>query len=324
LILAVLGIGQIGHTVTPPPTALLVGILLVGIFDVFAALSSMIVFSVGALMKATSPDVSDVRLLIVLTMLSFGPSMLAGAFRNFRRPAARSGQDWYERFIDLAVGAFIAGWATKNLINVLTPVSGDLLQVTAHAHQIGVIMAIAVTFRVIAEELVARYFPGRLHSVDVANLPSASRMQVNISLTLRALFFGFLMDAFFGHSFLLLIGIVFFILPAYLEPLSEKLPNVPKLHHMLPSGLPGLTFGMFFAATMGALFARHMPTSMNHGAVTFVGATGASAFVGFLGMLGREPVEGDVYWYMRPQNKWIYRIGGFFIFFVTLRVAGII
>jgi hypothetical protein len=324
IIFAVLGIMQTGNQVVPPPTALLVGILLIGAFDVFAAVSAMLVFSVGALMKASSPDVSDVRLLIVLTMVSFGPSMLAGAFRSFRRPAARSGQEWYERVIDLAVGAFIAGWATQNLINVLTPVSGRLFALTEHASRIGAIMAVAVTLRVVAEEVVARYFPGRLSVLDVHNLPPARPLQVNISLTLRALFFGFLMDAFFGHGILLFIGTALFILPAFLGPLSDRLPNLPKLYQILPTGLPALAFGMFFAATMGALFASHMPSSMNTGALTFVGATGASALIGFLGLFGREPAEGDVYWYMRPQNKWIYRIGGVAIFLVTLRVTGFV
>jgi hypothetical protein len=324
MILSVLSIRQLGTEVVPPPTALFVGIVLIGAFDVFAAFAAMTVFSIAALMKATAPNLSDVRLLIVLVMISFGPSMLAGAFRNFRRPAASAPYQWYERVIDIAVGAFIAGWATLNLINVLTPISGRLFALTAHASQIGGLLAVAVTLRVVAEEVTARYFPARLNRVNVTDIPPTSALQVNISLTLRALFFGFLMGAIFPHSLLLYVGTFFFVLPAFLDPLAEKLPNVPKLHHMLPRGLPGLALGMLFAQTVGGVVASHFSHSPGSGPLKFVGATAASALLAFLGMFGREPVEGDVYWYMRPQNKWIYRIGGVGVFVFTLYSTGIL
>jgi hypothetical protein len=315
---------QLGADVVPPPTALFVGIVLIGAFDVFAAFAAMTVFSICALIRASSPDLSDVRLLMVLVMISFGPSMLAGAFRNFRRPAANAPYQWYERIIDIAVGGFIAGWATQNLINVLTPISGTALTLTAHASQIGAMVAIAVTLRVVAEEVTARYFPARLRAINVIDASPAGTLQVNISLALRALFFAFLMGAIFPHSLLLYVGTILFILPAFLDPLAEKLPNLPKLHHMLPRGLPGLAIGMLFAQTVGSVVAAHFAHSSDVGAFKFVGATAASACIALLGMLGRKPVEGDVYWYMRPQNKWIYRIGGVGVFVFTLYSTGIL
>jgi hypothetical protein len=324
MLLAIVGISDLEGSVVPPATAIFAAIIVIGAFDAFAAFAAMTVFCAVALLRAPTRDLADIRLVLCLILISFGPSMLAGAFRSFRRPAASNAHHWYERLVDLAVGAFIAGWAVKNLIVVLAPLSGKQLLVTSHATQIGIMLAIAVAIRVVSEEVTARYFPGRLASNDVFEFPPVSPVQKNISLTLRAIFFGFVMAAFVGNGVLLYVGTALFIIPAFVGMLSHRFPNVPKLYQVLPGGLPGLAFGLAIATTAGALFAKHAPISGDTGALTFVGATAASALFAIVGMFGREPVEGDVRWYLRPQNKWIYRVGGLLVFIVTLRVTGII
>jgi hypothetical protein len=175
----------------------------------------------------------------------------------------------------------------------------------------------------VAEEIAARYFPQRLATIDVADFPEANVVQKNISLVLRACFFGFLMAAFITQTSLLYVGTALFILPAFINLLSHKFPNVPKLYQILPGGLPGLTFGLVAATAAGAFVAKQMPNISDAGSLTFVGATGASAMISIIGMFGREPVEGDVRWYLRPKNVWIYRIGGIVVFALTLRATGI-
>jgi hypothetical protein len=88
--------------------------------------------------------------------------------------------------------------------------------------------------------------------------------------------------------------------------------------------LPGLTVGMFVAGTAGQMFASHLAGVAESGPLTFVGATATSALIAFVGLFGRHPAEGDVRWYLRPQNQWIYRIGGVFVFAATLHITGLV
>ena len=58
------------------------------------------------------------------------------------------------------------------------------------------------------------------------------------------MFFFFIAEALVGPGWHLYVGTALFILPAVVGLFEHKLPNVPLLYQVLPSGLPGFAFSI--------------------------------------------------------------------------------
>jgi hypothetical protein len=141
---------------------------------------------------------------------------------------------------------------------------------------------------------------------------------------MRAFIFWFVAGAFIGTSWHLYVGTALFIAPSYLGLLQDKFPNYPKLYQILPAGLPGLAFTLLVASYSLAGLTAILGETPDLAKMAFVLLPIPSVILSILGMLGREPADGDVRWYQRDQLTWLYRIGGIAIFIYTLQLTGII
>ena len=322
--LGLVGTIEAGGLVLPPSATVLMSIAVLGIFDALAGLIAVTVFTIGISLTAGISTAGDVRMMLGLFIIGFGPALLADAFRSLRRPAAQHHHDWWERVIDLAVAPFIGGWAVQGMVSALPSLAGVALPIADHADAIAIAAAGALVVRVLLEELVAHVFPGRLDFIHPTELPSSSNLQQVLAITLRSLIFCYVASAFVGTTWHLYVGTLIFAVPSYLGLLQDRLPNYPKLYHLLPAGLPGLAFTLVISACSLAVLISVFGETPDLAKVAFVLLPIPSTILGVIGMFGREAEPDDVRWYERESMTWLYRIGGVVIFVVTLRLAGII
>jgi hypothetical protein len=324
MVLGLIGVIQSGGLLLPPAGAIVLAIAVIGVFDALAGFLAMLVFTIGITATAGISTAADVRMILGLFIIGFGPALLAGAFRGLRRPAASAHHEWWERGVDLAVAPFLGGWATKGMVEALPALSGVQLPIADYATSIAWAVAIALIVRVILEEVVAKLFPGRLNFIHPTDLPSPSNLQKVIALTMRAGIFFFVAGAFIGNSWHLYAGTVLFIAPSYLGLLQDRFPNYPKLYQLLPAGLPGLAFTLLVASGSLSVLTSIFGATPDLAKVAFVLLPIPSVILSVLGMFGREPAQGDVRWYQREKLTWLYRIGGIGMLIYTMQLTGVI
>ena len=322
--LGIMGFLNTGGLLLPPNAPILTAIAVIGIFDAFAGFAGIIVFIVGLSITAGVHTSADIRMLMGLSVVGFGPALLAGSFRGIRRNAALQFGDWWERIVDIAVAPFLGGWAMQSMISSLPSLAGIALPIADHANAIAVAVALALAARVLLEEFVAQYFPGRLNQLHPTEVPTSSNLQKCLALAVRGCLFYFVAGAFIGHNWQLTVGTILFIVPSYLALIQDRLPNFPILYQILPAGLPGLAFSLIVASATLGLLTNVLGSTPNLAKISFVMLPIPSGIMAFLGMLGREPAEGDTRWYQRESLVWVYRIGGLAVFAYTLRLAGLV
>jgi hypothetical protein len=321
---ALIGLQQINGLFLPPEAMALSVILIIGILDGFAGLLGMLTFGIGLILNPGLSSPNDLRMLLGLSLLGFAPGMLASAFRNLRRPEAVTSHQLYERVVDLIVAPFLAGWATLGIVSALPALAGAQLPIQDSANQLAWCAAITMFVRVLLEELAVKYFPKRSRELNPAELVSPSMKQKVISLFLRMGLFFFVSMAFVGHCWQLYAGTIIFIIPSFVSLYREKFPNYPKLYQILPSGLPGLGFALLIASAALVVLQSLFGETPEFAKIAFVLIPIPGLVLSLLGIIGRAPHEGDVRWYMRPKNLWIYRLGGVLVLLGTLRLTNII
>jgi hypothetical protein len=308
-----------------PPPALVLGIIaVIGVFDALSGFLGMFTFAITALVLADERTAGDIRMLMGIVLLGFGPVLLANGARNFRGESSYSGEYIWERITDVAVGAFLAGWSASAMVSVLPALAGLTLPIADSAKAIGLAVAIATIVRIAAEEAAARLFPARLNELHPTEVDDSSLAQKMIALALRAGVFFFVAAAFIGYEWYLFVGTLLFIIPSYLGLFADRVPNNPTLFQLIPAGLPGLIFSLALGALTVGLISSVLGDDPLLAKLSFVLVPIPVFIVAILSLIGREPREGDVRWYERDNFKLLYRVGGAVAFFTVLKMTGIL
>jgi hypothetical protein len=105
--------------VAPPQWQWFIAIAVIGIFDAFAGLVSTSVFVVGTIIMHGALSIEDIRLLLGVIIVGYGPALLANAFRAFRKEPEESDIYWWERIVDFVVLPFIGGWVAASMVGTL-------------------------------------------------------------------------------------------------------------------------------------------------------------------------------------------------------------
>jgi hypothetical protein len=80
--------------------------------------------------------IDDVRLLLGVIIVGYGPALLANAFRAFRKEPEEGEEYWWERLVDLVVLPFIGGWVTATMISILPALAGTTMAVANHVNDL--------------------------------------------------------------------------------------------------------------------------------------------------------------------------------------------
>jgi uncharacterized repeat protein (TIGR02543 family) len=296
----------------------------IGIFDAFAGLIGTTLFVVGTIVMHGSLGLDDVRLLLGVIIVGYGPALLANAFRAFRKEPEDGEEYWWERLVDLVVLPFIGGWVTATMISTLPALAGSTLAIANHVDTFGITIAIAITLRVLLEEFVARWFPARLDTLHPTDVDDPAPIQKWISVAFRLSVFIFVTAALMGNVWQVWVGSALFILPTIVGFYSHRFKNFPWIWRVLPTGIPGLAFALIVASLTTSVVGMWFGTSPDLALWSFALLPIPMLALSILGMLGREGNEGEIRWIRRPGFKWIYRIGGVVMLLATMQLAGVI
>jgi hypothetical protein len=322
--ISVMTVSMNDGAVLTPQWQWFIALAVIGIFDAFAGLVGTLIFVAGTVATAGTLGINDVRLLLGVIIVGYGPALLASAFRAFRREPEESEQYWWERIVDLVVLPFIGGWVTATMISMLPALAGTTMAVANHVNEFAIAIAIAITLRVVFEEFVARWFPSRLDVLHPTDVSDPVPVQKWLSVAFRLSVFIFVTAALMGNVWQAWVGSALFILPTILGFYSHKFKNYPWIWRVLPTGIPGLAFALIVASITTSIVGSWFGSAPDLALWSFALLPIPMLGIAILAMIGREGNEGEVRWIRRPGFKWVYRIGGVLMLLATMELAGVL
>lgn len=319
--------GQYSQIITPGWIWFL-AIAVLGAFDASAGFVGAMVYIIGSIISVGHiPDTGEVRTMMGIILVSVAPALLTTGFRTIRKHAALDFNSWWERIADFIIAPFMAGWSVSAMVSGLPALAGLTLDTANHVSDFVVFIAVAVFARVALEEFAARAFPARLNKINPDEIPDPSNIQKAIVLVIKYFLWVFIGGALIGPSWQVWVGSALFVFPAVVGWYTDKFPNSPRIWRLLPTGIPGLAFTLLVASATSATVGAVLGQNPALGQWSFVILPIPMLAITVLGWFGRHgAVDANGVEEVRPgkRNKWLYRIGGVIVMFLTLKLAGVI
>ena len=301
----------------PPATWVVIAIALLGTIDAAAGLLASATFVIGVAVSGNIFSREEVLTVAGLSIIFFAPALLASAIRPIRRLISGADDRW-ERITDYALVGLLSFWSIEKIVGALNGLSGLKLPISADARQIALIVAIAITLRVIMEDLATYAYPVRLEKVS-PDYKDPSTFQQVISLEFKTFLFVTLAIPFVGFNIQLALGTFFFLLPSILGlTVGDKYPKLPVIGRILPKGalkIVAMVFiGSIFANWAEGLFEKpedFIPWS-------FVLLAIPGLFLKFAGDLSQKP-KND--WRRTDFGRTVYRVGGIAIYILIVQMV---
>jgi hypothetical protein len=301
----------------PPATWVVIAIALLGTIDAAAGLLASATFVIGVAVSGNIFSREEVLTVAGLSIIFFAPALLASAIRPIRRLISGADDRW-ERITDYALVGLLSFWSIEKIVGALNGLSGLKLPISADARQIALIVAIAITLRVIMEDLATYAYPVRLEKVS-PDYKDPSTFQQVISLEFKTFLFVTLAIPFVGFNIQLALGTFFFLLPSILGlTVGDKYPKLPVIGRILPKGalkIVAMVFiGSIFANWAEGLFEKpedFIPWS-------FVLLAIPGLFLKFAGDLSQKP-KND--WRRTDFGRTVYRVGGIGIYILIVQMV---
>ncbi|MFM8927293.1 MAG: hypothetical protein ACKOFA_03730, partial [Rhodoluna sp.] len=322
--LALAALAQPGTELIPPVWYLFVAIAVLGLFDAFSGLVATLVYVVGVIAAFGISSVSDVRLILGIIVMGFGPALIAVAFRQIRKHFETGFSYIWERLVDVAVLGFFTYWTVGSLVSTLPALAGKTLSAANHVQDFAVLLTLAIVVRILLEELTARSFAQRLDKINPTEVPETSQLQKVLSTLLRLGVFIFVTAAFMGNTWQVWVGSIIFILPNILSWFEDRLPNSPLLWKLIPTGLPGLAFSLIVASYSSLYISQWIGDWPDFAQWSFMLLPIPMFLIGLIGLFGREGQDDEDRPIKAPRWRYIYRIGGIVMLVVTASLAGVI
>jgi hypothetical protein len=324
VVLAAVALLQPSVELKPPSWEIFLAIAILGMFDAFSGMVATLIYSVGMFVMYGIQDLSDIRLMMGVLLLGFGPVLIGVAFRAIRKHFETNFAYLWDRLVDLAVLTFFISWAVSSMVATLPALGGRTLVVANFATEFSIALAITIAIRILLEELAARGFSKRLDTINPTEVPSTSQVQKVISTILRLFIFVFVTAAFMGNVWQVWVGSFIFILPNILSWFQDRFPNFPVLWRVLPQGVPALALTLIVSSFSAGVISGWLEGNPEYPQYLFMLLPIPVFLIGLLGMFGREGNEGEERPIMNPKLRWVYRIGGIGMLVWTMSLAGVI
>jgi hypothetical protein len=301
----------------PPATWIVIAIALLGTIDAAAGLLASAIFILGVAISGNIFSREEVLTVAGLSIIFFAPALLASAIRPIRRLISEVDDRW-ERMTDYALVGLLSFWSLEKIVVALNGLSGLKLPISADARQIAFIVAIAITLRVIMEDLATYAYPVRLEKVS-PDYKDPSTFQQVISLEFKTFVFVVLAIPFVGFNIQLALGTLFFLLPSILGlTVGDKYPKLPVIGKIVPKGalkLVAMVFiGSIFANWVEGLF--ESPEDFIPWSFALLAIPGL--FLKFAGDLSAKP-EYD--WRRTDMGRTVYRVGGIAVYILIVQMV---
>jgi hypothetical protein len=301
----------------PPATGIVIAIALLGTIDAAAGLLASATFVIGVAVSGNIFSREEILTVAGLSIVFFAPALLASAIRPIRRLIS-SADDRWERITDYALVGLLSFWSLEKIVGALNGLSGLKLPISVDARQIALIVAIAITLRVIMEDLATYAYPVRLEKVS-PDYKDPSTFQQVISLEFKTFLFVSLAIPFVGFNIQLALGTFFFLLPSILGlTVGDRYPKLPVIGRILPKGalkIVAMVFiGSIFANWVEGLFEK--PEDFIPWSFALLAIPGL--FLKFAGDLSEKP-KND--WRRTDFGRTVYRVGGIAIYILIVQMV---
>jgi hypothetical protein len=301
----------------PPATWIVIAIAILGTIDAAAGLLASAIFVLGVTVSGNIFSREEVLTVAGLSIIFFAPALLASAIRPIRRLISEVDDRW-ERITDYALVGLLSFWSLEKIVGALNGLSGLKLPISADARLIAFIVAIAITFRVIMEDLATYAYPVRLEKVS-PDYKDPSKFQQVISLEFKTFLFVTLAIPFVGFNVQLLLGTFFFLLPSILGlTVGDKYPKLPVIGRILPKGALKIVAMVF----IGTIFANWVETLFESPEDFIPWSFALLAIPGLLLKFAGDLSEKPKYdWRRTDLGRTVYRVGGIVIYILIVQMV---
>ena len=228
-----------GGTYLPPAVGFVAAILVLGIVDAGAGAIAGLGYVATTLVLGGMPTAPNIRSTAGLVTLWFAPVLGAAMIRPIRRALDGSHESKVERLGDCVIGPMFGAWTAQSAVWALSGLAGRELPIGNYVGRLTLLAGATLFARYLLETLVLHWYPKRSLMTHCGEPDETPRLQQVTSVTIRALTFIFVANAFYPVSWQLLFGagtLAFSIL-AYLEWFAERAPNLSFLHRFVPGEL---------------------------------------------------------------------------------------
>lgn len=317
VVLGIWALIDVDRQALPPATWLVVAIALLGTLDAMAGFFAAAIYAIGITVSGNIFTREEVLTVAGVMIIFFAPALLASAIRPVRRLIS-SGDDRWERITDYALVGLLSYFTLTKVVGALNGLSGLKLPISADAKQIALIVAIAITARVILEDVATYLYPARLEAVS-PDYKDPSTFQQVISLEFKTFLFVTLAIPFVGFNIQLLLGTFFFLLPSILGlTVGDKYPKIPGLGRLIPKGALKIIVMIF----VGSIFANWAESLFEDPADFIPWSFALLAIPGLVFKFAGDFAAKPGYdWRKTDFGRVIYRIGGIAIYILIVQMV---
>jgi len=321
LLLGIFAAVSVGGRAQPAILALMIPLLVIGIFDAFAGLIGALAFAVSVALAGGIVNASSVRTLIGVGLIMVGPGLIAGSFRDIRRRWVKGPAASWERLTDLVVVPLIGAWITIAIVSALPDLGALDFPIADQARLLGLVALIALVAKVLLEQAAARKVPARMVALSPTDIPEPGATQQVSSALVRTGAFLFISAAFVGNVWQLWVAALLFLLPPLLSMLANRFKNFPALWQVIPEGVPLFVVLLAFGLIVTAILSNRLGDVPGFAQLSFLWMAVPGFALALIGLFAREPKEGDARWYNRPSMTMVYRIGGVVMLIIAIVLA---
>ncbi len=317
IVLGIWALIDVDRQALPPAIWIVIAIALLGTLDAMAGFFAAAVYAIGITVSGNIFTREEVLTVAGVMIIFFAPALLASAIRPVRRLIS-SGDDRWERITDYALVGLLSYFTLSKVVGALNGLSGLKLPISADAEQIALIVAIAITVRIILEDLATYLYPVRLETVSPDYKEPTTFQQV-ISLEFKTFLFVTLAIPFVGFNIQLLIGTFFFLLPSILGlTVGDKYPKIPGLGRIVPKGALKIIVMIF----IGSIFANWAESLFENPEDFIPWSFVLLAIPGLVFKFAGDFAEKPGYdWRKTDFGRVIYRIGGIAIYILIVQMV---
>jgi hypothetical protein len=291
VVLGVLSAVNTEFNIVMPAFALLIAILIVGVLDAFSGLLGVLVFAILAGIGGGFTSSDSVRGMLGLCAFSLGVPLIATASRPFFRASDGESPIW-NRTVDFFLITLFGALAAGGMFGSLPGLTGFKPSYADRGDTIQLIALGMLIVRIGLEYLARSATSGRFKSIHADELSDPSLTQQIASIIGRSAVFAFVAVVFIGNNWALWVGTALYMVPKFVDLVSDNFPNFDKLHRYLPRGIFKVVFIMFIARWWGTIVTSNVPDGDQMVKVGFV----------LLGLPGL--IAGVAGWFGRSGGEW--------------------
>jgi titin len=287
VVIGVLSAINTDFNIVMPAFGLLIAILIVGILDALSGLLGVLVFALLAGVGGGFTSSDSIRGMLGLCAFSFGVPLIASASRPFFRASDGKSLAW-NRTVDFFLVTLFGALAAGGMFGSLPGLTGFKPSFADRGDTIQLIALTMLIVRIGLEYLARNTTSGRFKSIHADELDEPSTTQKVASIIGRSAVFAFVAVIFIGNNWALWAGTALYMVPKFVDLVSDNFPNFAKLHRYLPRGIFKVVFIMLIARWWGTVVTSNVPDAEQMIKVGFVLLGLPGLLAGIAGWFGRS------------------------------------